>query len=78
MLWSDEALELLQKIPDEVRPMAKQMMELDREMKREQGGDGRKVRPMRNFSISIGVPGQKDPIELYCRLELCAGVGYVV
>jgi hypothetical protein len=28
MQWSDEALELLEKIPDEVRPMAKQMMEL--------------------------------------------------
>ena len=28
MQWSDEALELLGKIPDEVRPMAKQMMEL--------------------------------------------------
>jgi len=28
MLWSDEALELLEKIPDEIRPMAKQMMEL--------------------------------------------------
>lgn len=28
MLWSDDALELLEKIPDEVRPMAKQMMEL--------------------------------------------------
>ena len=28
MQWSDDALELLEKIPDEVRPMAKQMMEL--------------------------------------------------
>ena len=28
MQWNDEALELLEKIPDEVRPMAKQMMEL--------------------------------------------------
>lgn len=28
MQWSDEALELLEKIPDEIRPMAKQMMEL--------------------------------------------------
>ena len=28
MQWSDEALELLGKIPDDVRPMAKQMMEL--------------------------------------------------
>lgn len=28
MQWSDEALDLLEKIPDEVRPMAKQMMEL--------------------------------------------------
>ncbi len=27
-VWSDEALELLTRIPDEVRPMAKQMMEL--------------------------------------------------
>ncbi|MFQ5582290.1 MAG: PCP reductase family protein [Mariprofundaceae bacterium] len=26
--WSEEALELLEKIPDEVRPMARQMMEL--------------------------------------------------
>jgi hypothetical protein len=28
MQWSAEALELLEKIPDEIRPMAKQMMEL--------------------------------------------------
>ncbi|MDX8403629.1 MAG: PCP reductase family protein [Mariprofundaceae bacterium] len=28
MQWSDEALGLLEKIPDEIRPMAKQMMEL--------------------------------------------------
>ncbi len=28
MQWSNKALELLEKIPDEVRPMARQMMEL--------------------------------------------------
>jgi len=34
MQWSGDALELLEKIPDEIRPMAKQMMEL---YAREQG-----------------------------------------
>ena len=27
MHWSDDALSLLERIPDEIRPMAKQMME---------------------------------------------------
>ncbi len=54
-----------------MKELSKSMMDLDRELKREQGEgnknsnemNGKKVQPRGNFSIHIGMPGQK-PIKL--------------